>query len=97
MLAARHDVIAVVPEDPAERELPDGPGYIQVRDVESGRQAAVSLSDRVHAGLYAAEAQRGATRWSARSTRCRCEHVFVPTDESPVEPLLSFFARNVGR
>src|SRR5258706_7381206 len=46
MLAAKHDVIAVVPQDPAETALPAGRGYMQVRDVESGRQIAVSLSAR---------------------------------------------------
>src|SRR5262249_57606384 len=36
MLAARHDVVAVIPEDPFERELPAGPGYVSVPDLHSG-------------------------------------------------------------
>src|SRR5450759_4192727 len=45
-LASRHDVIAVVPEDRAERALPPGQGYLRVRDLESRREATVGLSPR---------------------------------------------------
>ena len=41
MLAARHDVIAVVPEDRGETSLPAGHGYLTIRDLESRRQIAV--------------------------------------------------------
>src|SRR5206468_6651904 len=54
MLAAKHDVIAVVPQDPAEATLPAGPGYMQVRDLETGRQIAVSLSSRTRRAYAAA-------------------------------------------
>src|SRR5256885_332921 len=40
LLSARHDVIAVVPEDAAETTLPAGRGYVHVRDLESGRDVA---------------------------------------------------------
>src|SRR5262249_35626379 len=44
MLAAKHDVIAVIPEDPSERRLPDGSGYLNLRDLESGREVTISLN-----------------------------------------------------
>ena len=44
ILAARHDIIAVVPEDRDETTLPQGSGYMHVRDLESGRRVAVGLS-----------------------------------------------------
>jgi uncharacterized protein (DUF58 family) len=94
MLAARHEVIAVVPEDPGERVLPAGPGYMQVRDLESGRHTAVSLGARSRR-LYAAEAQQRREALTRAFYQVPMEHVFVPTDQSPVEPLLSFFARKV--
>ena len=93
MLAARHDVIAVVPEDPTESDLPAGPGYLSVRDLESGRRATVSLGARSRA-RFAAEGARRRQALSAAFYRVPIEHVFVPTDDSPVEPLLSLFARS---
>ena len=96
MLAARHDVIAVVPEDRTERELPAGPGYLSVRDLESGRRATVGLGWQSR-GRYAAEALGRRQALSAAFYRVPMAHVFVPTDESPVEPLLSLFARSLRR
>ncbi|HEX9367128.1 MAG TPA: DUF58 domain-containing protein [Vicinamibacterales bacterium] len=96
VLAARHDVIAVVPEDPMEAELPAGPGYLRVSDLESGRRATVSLGARSRA-RFAAEARRRREALAAAFYRVPMEHVFVPADRSPVEPLLSLFARSVRR
>jgi uncharacterized protein (DUF58 family) len=91
MLAARHDVIAVVPEDPAERELPIGPGYLQMRDLESGRQVAVDLGQRSRT-RYADEARSRRDALVRAFYRVPMEYVFVPTDKSPVEPLITLFA-----
>ena len=96
MLAAKHDVIAVVPQDATEAALPAGRGYVQLRDLESGRQVAVSLSARTHRA-YAGEmrARRDAL---ARAFYCvPMDHVFVPTDGSSVEPLLSLLAARRAR
>jgi len=96
MLAAKHDVIAVVPQDPAEAALPAGRGYMQVRDLETGRQVAVSLSSRTRRA-YAAETQRRREALARAFYRVPMDHVFVPTDGSPVEPLLSLFARRMAQ
>jgi uncharacterized protein (DUF58 family) len=96
MLAARHDVIAIVPEDRSERELPAGPGYWQVRDLETGRHVAVDLGVRSRE-LYAAEARRRRDRLVEAFYRVPLEYIFVSTDQSPVEPVLSFFARRIAR
>jgi uncharacterized protein (DUF58 family) len=96
MLAARHDVIAVVPEDPAERNLPAGPGYISVRDLESGRRAVVDLGDRSRR-RYAAEARQHRESLARAFYEVPMEHVFVPTDGRPVEPLLALFASRIRR
>ena len=90
ILAARHDVIAVVPEEPSERILPSGRGYLRVRDVESGREAAVGLNDRVR-HRYAAEASLRRDALRRAFYRVPMESVFVPTDRSPIEPVLSLF------
>jgi uncharacterized protein (DUF58 family) len=96
MLAAKHDVIAVVPQDPAEAALPAGRGYMQVRDLETGRQVAVSLSSRTRRA-YAAETQRRREALARAFYRVPMDHVFVPTDGSPVEPLLALFAARMAR
>jgi uncharacterized protein (DUF58 family) len=96
MLAAKHDVIAVVPHDPAEAALPAGRGYMQVRDLETGRQVAVSLSSRTRRA-YAAETRRRREALARAFYRVPMDHVFVPTDGSPVEPLLALFAARMAR
>jgi len=96
MLAAKHDVIAVVPQDPTEAVLPAGHGYIQVRDLESGRQVAVSLSARTRRA-YADQMRRRRDALARALYRAQIDHVFVPTDGSPVEPLLSMFAARMAR
>jgi uncharacterized protein (DUF58 family) len=94
MLAARHDVIAVVPEDPAETALPPGQGFLSVRDQESGRRIAIGLSGR-NRRRYAADVQRRRADLVRQFYRVPMDHVFVPTDDSPVEPLLSLFAKRM--
>ena len=96
MLAAKHDVIAVVPQDRSEMALPEGRGYIQVQDLESGRHAAVALSPRTRRA-YAAEMRARREALSRAFHRMSIDHVFVPTDGNPVEPLLSLFARRMAQ
>jgi len=96
VLAARHDVIAVIPEDPSETTLPAGRGYVHVRDLESGRDVAVALGSRSRRA-YAAEARRRRESLARAFYRASIDHVFVPTRGSPVEPLLELFARRMQR
>ncbi|HYT74602.1 MAG TPA: DUF58 domain-containing protein [Vicinamibacterales bacterium] len=91
-LAARHDVIAVVPEDRSETALPPGSGYVQLRDVESGRRVSVGLSRQTRA-RYAVAIRERRERLARAFYRVPMDHVFVPTDGSPVLSLLSLFAR----
>ena len=92
MLAARHDVIAVLPEDPAETALPPGHGRIRLRDPESGRSLAVGLSARTQEAYAEAVAERRRAIVDA-CYRIPIDHVFVRTDEAVIEPLLNLFAR----
>ena len=92
LLAAKHDVIAVVPEDRAETELPAGSGYVHMRDVESGRRVSVGLGRQARAGYAAAVASRR-EELARAFYRVPMDHVFVPTEGSPVLPVLSLFAR----
>ncbi len=94
MLAARHDVIGVVPEDPLERELPAGRGFLSLRDLENGHRASVALSPRTRR-RYSEDAARRREALTRAFYRVPMDHVFVPTDQSPVEPLLSLFAKRM--
>jgi uncharacterized protein (DUF58 family) len=94
-LAAKHDLIAVVPEDRAETELPRGSGYVHMRDVETGRRVTVGLGRESRDAYAAAVAERRASLTRA-FYRVPMDHVFVPTTGSPVLPVLSLFARRKG-
>ena len=96
MLAAKHDVVAVVPQDATESSLPAGRGYMQVRDLESGRRMMVTLSPRTRRA-YADEARQRREALARSFYRVPMDHVFVPTDGNPVEPLLELFAARAAR
>ena len=94
-LGARHDLVAVVPQDPAELTLPPGAGYLRVRDLETGRRTSIGLgrSSRAHFAAQATARREALTR---AFYRVPMDHVFVPTDQSPVLPVLSMFARRMS-
>jgi len=94
MLAARHDVVGVVPEDPLERRLPSGRGFLTVRDLESRQQVALALTSGTRR-RYSENAARRREELMRAFYRVPMDHVFVPTDESPVEPLLSLMAKRM--
>jgi len=94
VLAARHDVIAVVPQDPAESSLPPGRGYLHLRDLETGRRFSLSLGARARRA-YADDTAKRREALTRAFYRVPMDYVFVPTDRSPVEPLLSMFARRM--
>jgi uncharacterized protein (DUF58 family) len=91
-LAAKHDVIAVVPVDRAETELPSGSGYMQMRDLESGRRVSIGLGRQSRAA-YAAAIRDRREELARAFYRVPMDHAFVPTEGSPVLPVLSMFAR----
>ena len=94
ILTTKHDVIAVVPEDPAEAALPSGHGFMRLRDLETGREVSVGLNSASRR-RYAETAARRRADLTRAFYRAQMDHVFVPTNESPVEPLLSLFARRM--
>jgi uncharacterized protein (DUF58 family) len=91
-LAAAHDVVAIVVEDPADAELPAGRGFVRVRDVESRRGLTLALSDR-NRRIYAhALAER------RRSLLQTCHHLgievtTVRAGTAIVQPVIELFAR----
>ena len=92
MLASRNDVIAIVPEDPAETALPSGGGAIRLRDPESGHAVSVALNTRTRLAYREAVAARRKAIVDA-CYRIPLDHLFVPADQPVMEPLLNLFAR----
>ena len=95
MLAAQHDAIAVVIEDPVDTALPPGRGFVRVRDVETGAGSVIALNERTRGSYAAAVASR------RRSIKDACHRlgidvVFVRTDAPAMEPLIELFARRRG-
>jgi uncharacterized protein (DUF58 family) len=90
VLAARHDLVSIVVEDPAEMSLPAGAGTIRVRDMESGRVVRVGLGEGLRRRYREAASSRRRALTEA-FYRIPMDPVFVRSDESAVEPLLRLF------
>jgi hypothetical protein len=96
MLATRHDVIAVVPQDGFEQALPAGPGYLQVRDLESGRRAGIDLG-RASRRRFASEVCHRRNALSRAFYSLPIDHIFLDTAGPLIEPLLAVMAARTRR
>ena len=91
ILAARHDIIAVVIEDALELELPGGNTAVELKDMETGRRKRI--------GLGASQRQRYAEAMQQRRQQLvdafyhvPMDYVFVRSDQRAVVSLLNLFA-----
>jgi uncharacterized protein (DUF58 family) len=88
--ARRHDVIAVVLDDPRERELP-AVGLVELEEAETGERYVVDTSDARLRKAYAesaATARVARDRWLHAAT---VDKVVITTDRPYAEPLFKFF------
>jgi len=88
--ARRHDVIAVVLDDPRERELPDV-GLVELEEAETGERYVVDTSDarlRKTFADTAAAARIARDRWLHGAN---VDAIMVTTDRPYTEALLRFF------
>jgi uncharacterized protein (DUF58 family) len=86
----RHDVIAVVLEDPRELELPDV-GLVELEEAETGERYVVDTGSR---RVREAFARRTAEARAERDRTLRSadvDTIVVRTDRAYTEPLLRFF------
>ncbi len=91
-LAARHEVVAVTVDDPAEHRLPAA-GVLVLADPETGERVEVDSSDAAFRTRYAAAAARAETQRAEMLARCGVTTISLQTDSGIVEPLLAFFRR----
>jgi uncharacterized protein (DUF58 family) len=89
-LSRRHDVVAVVLDDPAERTLPNV-GVARMVDAETGGLIEVDTSDRVVRARYAAHLAAERNERQGLLRRLAIDEVEVPLESGYVDPLLRFF------
>lgn len=93
---ARHDVVAVRLEDPADAELPDV-GMLMLRDPETGESVAINTSSIRARREYAAVTAGDRERARRLFRRLRVDEIDLRTDRPYSAALLSFFARRERR
>lgn len=94
-MAKKHDVIAIVVDDPAERELPDI-GLVDLHDPETGEAMTVDTSSaRFRADFAKAIAKRRDSR-ERELRQAGVDRVDVSTNADFVAPLAAYFKKRVG-
>ncbi|HEV8670567.1 MAG TPA: DUF58 domain-containing protein [Candidatus Limnocylindria bacterium] len=96
MLGRKHDVIALVLNDPREVELPNV-GVVALEDAETGRIAQVDTSDRRLREDYASTARRRRTERRQALARMKIDSVDLYTDRPFVPTLMALFNTRTRR
>lgn len=92
MIAKKHDVIAVVVDDKAERTLPKM-GLVDLRDAETGEVYTVDTSSKYFREAFEVEVKRRAERREAELRKAGVDRIDVTTNSDFVAPLASYFRR----
>ena len=92
LLAARHDVIVVVVENAADTSLPPGEGFVRVRDVETGAEATIGLSERSRRAFAETIGRRREAIVQA-CHRLGMPFAFVRSEAPVMQPVIELFAR----
>ena len=96
LLSQRHDLVAVVLDDPGERTLPNL-GVVRLVDAETGRLAEIDTSRQEVRERYLRElgTEREARQRLLR--RLAIDEVLVRTERGYAEPLMRFFSARARR
>lgn len=95
-LAKKHDLIALVTNDPRELELP-AVGVIALEDAESGELVEVDTSDRALRAAYAEAAMERRLERRRVLARMGIDGVELFTDRPYVPPLMALFRTRTRR
>jgi uncharacterized protein (DUF58 family) len=90
LAARRHDVIAVVLEDPREATLP-AVGLVELEEAETGARYTVDTRDPRVRDAFAREAARARTERDRALRTADVDAIVVATDRPYAEALLRFF------
>jgi uncharacterized protein (DUF58 family) len=97
MIAARrHDLVPIVIEDPRERSLPEGPGFVEMRDLETGAYRSVWLS-RTNREAWMERLRRRDQELAALFERSGAEVLRVDPTVDSVTEIARFFLRRRRR
>lgn len=88
----RHDLIAVVLQDPRERELPDV-GLVELEDAETGREMLVDTSDQEFRYLFRQLNDRAEERRDQVFRSVGIDRVDIHTGSTYVDALMRFFRK----
>lgn len=90
LMSQRHDIVAVVLDDPGERTLPDL-GVTRLVDAETGHLIEIDTSDAGVRARYLAAIDEERSNRQALLRRLAIDEVLVRTESGWAEPLLRFF------
>lgn len=90
LLAAKHDVVAVVLEDKAESQLPAGSGYVRLRDLESNAELTVGLNGKTRK-LFEQRLQQRRLELRNMFYRAWIPQVVVDPQGDVLEPIMRLF------
>lgn len=94
--AKRHDLIAVRLVDPRERTLPDV-GLVELVDAETDRHLVLDTGSEDYRQALEALLEERRRKQNQQMARCGVDVIEVPTDGSPIDPLVRFFERRWRR
>ncbi|OIO73893.1 MAG: hypothetical protein AUJ85_06840 [Elusimicrobia bacterium CG1_02_37_114] len=92
----RHDLVALVIDDPRERELPDM-GLLELEDNETGENIIVDTSDKKFREEYWRQIEERIRQREKLFKTIRLDNIKITTGQSYVKPLVSFFELRARR
>jgi len=92
----KHDLIALTITDPREVSLPDV-GFIELEDAETGEVVLVDTFSNEVRETFRLRASRDVEERARLFRAMNVDHVDIRTDQSYVEPLISFFRMRAKR
>jgi uncharacterized protein (DUF58 family) len=96
LLARKHDVIAILLNDPREIELPDV-GVVALEDAETGRTAYIDTGDTTLRASYAEAARRRRVDRRRALAKFKIDSLELFTDRPYVPTLMAFFNARTKR
>ncbi|MDX1592427.1 MAG: DUF58 domain-containing protein [Balneolaceae bacterium] len=92
----KHDLVNLVVHDRLEEELPDV-GIIPLMDAETNEQQLVDTSSKSVRESYKKRVRSDQEKLKEYFLKNKMDTVHVYTNESYIQPLVSFFQRRIGR
>ena len=89
-LVSKNDLIPIILNDPLETELPEGHGYLRLRDLETGQQQYIRLS-RKNRLIYSEHLRQQRRDLITQFYRYGLDFQEIKTDEPFYELLYSLF------